>query len=105
MRRAVVMLFTVACACAEAPPAQPVAAPAARPIAPAAAAPASRPAAPAAAGTPAQQDIRALNRALGQPESAPRQRTGEPGYSPFDIGGAGQMPEMPDQVSPAFRGL
>jgi hypothetical protein len=99
MRRAVVMLFTVACACAEAPPVQPAATPVPRP----AAAPPAAP--PAAAGTPAQQDIRALNRALGQPESAPRQRTGEPGYSPFDIGGAGQMPEMPDQVSPAFRGL
>jgi hypothetical protein len=99
MRGAVVVVFAMACACAEAPPVQPVAAPAPRPAAAAPAAP------PAAAGTPAQQDIRALNRALGQPESAPRQRTGEPGYSPLDVGGEGQLPVMPDQVSPAFRGL
>ena len=32
----------------------------------------------------------------------PRQ-TGEPRYAPFDIGGGGQAPVIPDQVSPIFR--
>jgi len=29
----------------------------------------------------------------------------EPRYAPFDVGGAGQGPVIPNQVAPAFRGL
>lgn len=67
---------------------------------------------PAAAGTPAQQESQRIQRALNQDSRdqrvnaadglAPR-RTGEPDYAPYDEGAMGQMPEMPSQVSPAFR--
>ncbi|MBR0680732.1 hypothetical protein GXW74_09545 [Roseomonas eburnea] len=69
---------------------------------------------PVPVGTTEQRAARAVDRALRTDDGtqrreaadpdAPRQ-TGKPGYAPLDIGGAGQMPEMPNQVSPAFRGL
>lgn len=67
-----------------------------------------------AGGTPEQRDARALRRDFDQDrlqqredaadDEAPAQ-TGEPGYAPLDQGGMGQMPVIPDQVSPAFRRL
>ena len=104
MRRTCLMAALLAVACAEAPAPQPVAA---RPPA------AARPA-PVPVGTPEQQASSRLNRALNQDAQADRfqgadpnapRQSGEPGASPFDVGGSGQGPVMPDQVSPAFRGL
>lgn len=100
MRRSCLMAAMLAVACAEAPP------PPAAPHAPAMAAPVAR---PVAAGTPEEQASRRLQRALNQDAAADRLRsaspTGEPFADPYDIGGGGQAPVMPDQVSPAFRGL
>jgi len=39
------------------------------------------------------------------PEAMQPQRSIEPSYNPFDTGAMGQYPTMPQQVSPAFRGL
>ncbi|MBR0658237.1 hypothetical protein [Neoroseomonas oryzicola] len=73
--------------------------------------PAARPT-PAASGTPAQQEAQRIQRALNQDSRDQRmnaadgltpRRTGEPDYAPYDEGAMGQMPDMPNQVSPAFR--
>ncbi|NMJ41758.1 hypothetical protein GWK16_10930 [Roseomonas sp. JC162] len=78
------------------------------PAAPTAAAPS------AAGGTPEQQAARVLRRDFNQDRLRQRENaadgeapapTGEPGYAPFDQGGEGQMPVIPGEVSPAFRGL
>jgi hypothetical protein len=39
------------------------------------------------------------------PQTMQPQRSIEPGYNPYDTGAMGQYPTMPQQVSPAFRGL
>lgn len=103
MRSTILIALFLAGACTEPPAAarQPAAQAAARPP-------------PAAAGTPEERAASAVSRALRQEDEANRIRaaspgapaqTGEPAYAPLDIGGAGEMPEMPNQVSPAFRGL
>ncbi|MBR0648964.1 hypothetical protein GXW78_04770 [Roseomonas terrae] len=93
MHRTTLMALLLATACAEPPPA--------RIVAPSAPLPA-----PVPIGTPEEQAARRLQRALGQSgQGDPARQTGEPRQAPFDIGGQGQGPVMPDQVSPAFRGL
>lgn len=82
MRRMVLIAAVLAAGCAE----QPV---------PSAGAPAAALPAPLPRSAPEQQGARR------PPPSA--QPGGEPGYAPFDIGGSGEGPVMPDQVSPAFR--
>ncbi len=100
MHRASLMAVLIAVACAEAP--APVVAPVPR-LPP--------PVPVAASGTPEEQASRRLNRALSQDAQADRfqssesgapRQTGEPGANPFDIGGSGQGPVMPDRASPAF---
>ena len=102
MHRASLMAVLIAVACAEAP--APVVAPVPR-------LPPPVPIAATASGTPEEQASRRLNRALGQDAQADRfqssesgapRQTGEPGASPFDIGGSGQGPVMPDRAPPAF---
>ncbi|GGJ01064.1 hypothetical protein [Neoroseomonas lacus] len=78
MRRMILMAAVLAAGCAE------------QPMPPAAALPA-----PVPRSAPEQQGARR------PPPTA--QPSGEPGYAPFDIGGSGQGPVMPDQVPPAFR--
>jgi hypothetical protein len=79
MRRLGILAVLLATSCAEPPPARIVA-----------------PASPLPPPVP-----------MGQRDgsASPAQRSGEPAQAPFDIGGAGQGPVMPNQVSPAFRGL
>ncbi len=89
MRRICLIAILLVAACAETPPPQPAGGPTAA-LPP-----------PIPRGTPAQQP--ATQR--GQNQSGAVQPTGEPSQSPFDIGGSGQGPVMPSQVSPAFRGL
>ncbi len=61
------------------------------------------PAAPAAApGDEAPQQGTVVRPDRTQRDST-RGQTGEPRYAPFDIGGSGQGPVIPDEVSPAFR--
>jgi hypothetical protein len=79
MRAAVLMAVLLATACAEAPAPVPGAGAQAQPSS------------SGAAATPAPVAPRAAR------------RTGEPGPQPFDIGGAGEGPVMPSEVSPAFR--
>ena len=104
MHRASLMAVLLAVACAEAPAPRPIAAPTQR-LPP--------PVPVAASGTAEEQASRRLNRALSQDAQADRfqatgpgapRQTGEPGANPFDIGGSGQGPAMPDRVSPAFSG-
>lgn len=70
--------------------------------------------APRAAGapTPAEQAAREMRRETRDDVEAARLRavdpqarrpTGEPRHDPYDIGAQGQMPVMPEQVSPIFR--
>lgn len=93
MRRLCLMAVLIAASCAEPPPARIVAP--ATPLPP-----------PVPMGTPEQQAARRLQRALDQDaRTGTPGQTGEPAQAPFDVGGAGQGPVMPDQVSPAFRGL
>lgn len=82
MRRICLIAILLVAACAETPPPQSAGGPAVA-LPP-----------PVPRGAPAQQ--------RGQ---SPAQPTGEPALSPFDIGGSGQGPVMPNEVSPAFRGL
>lgn len=107
MRLPILLAVIVLAACAAQAPL-----PAGTTVPPPASPPAATPA--ATGGTPAAQEGRRLQRALRQSDlearedaadGEARRPTGEPGYAPFDEGGMGQMPVMPQQVSPAFRGL
>jgi len=60
-------------------------------------------------GTAAQQASRELNQSLGQDSRNTATQGAPPPPGPrrndFDVGGMGAYPQMPSQVSPAFRGL
>ncbi len=62
--------------------------------------PAARPAAAASEAPPSGTVVRPDR--TQRDDVTPRQ-TGEPRYAPFDIGGGGQAPVIPDQASPIFR--
>jgi hypothetical protein len=48
-----------------------------------------------------RDDVEAARLRAVDPQA--RRATGEPRYDPYDIGAQGQMPVMPEQVSPIFQ--
>lgn len=102
MRRFALFASFAIAACAADPPAPaPQAASPVRPAATPVSAPMPRP-----QGSPAQQFIQDYRQGPMQGSGdRPSLQPGEPARDNFDVGASGQGPVMPEQVSPAFRGL
>ena len=91
MRRLILIAALLIAGCAEQAP-------------PPSSAPAAALPAPVPQGTPEQRAARGLQNEMNQTgRIGAMQPSGGPNLAPFDIGGAGQGPVMPGQVSPAFR--